>query len=175
MSDIDGGAKEALSDLIAGKVDIVIDQSRANSIALFCFKTAAVLDLIGLNHKPFFSAAERYAFRESRAIPTNVKMWMAGFSPVGKGNIHSASFAGSTSPVNQFRTYVCTYAAGHFIFQLVAARTGRIFFPQQGFEPLAVPLWPSFRSFVWPPDLAIGSVQGFDSFSMRWKTVRIED
>jgi hypothetical protein len=177
MSEIDGQhAKPALLDLISGKLDIPVTQSRAASIALFCFKTASVFDLIGKNQKPFFAIADRYAFRKSLTIPSNVNMWMAGFVPIGKGNVHTGYFAGSTSPVNRIRMYLCTYAVGHFVFQLVAARTSQRLEPMPGFECVALPFWPRFESgVVWPLPFALKTVQDFDSFSMRWKTVSVSE
>jgi hypothetical protein len=55
MSKIEGDhAKPSMEDLITGKLDIPIMQSRANSIALFGFKTAVVLDHLRRDPEPFF-------------------------------------------------------------------------------------------------------------------------
>lgn len=174
MSDLDNDhAKPALADLIIGKSGVPISAARAPSIALFCFKTAAIFDLISPNHSPFFRKGERYAFRSSLAIPSNISMWVAAFAPIGKGNVHTGYLEGSTSPANLFRMYVCTFGAEHFVFQLLAARTAQRFLPTPGFEHLAVPFWPRFVSFVWPRPHALRSSEHFESFSMRWKVVRV--
>jgi hypothetical protein len=158
-------------------LDIPIDRSRAHSIALFCFKTAAVFDLIGSNHAPFFTKAERYAFRESLTIPSQANIWMSGFALMGKGQIHTGYFGVNTTPANFYRFFVCTYAVGHFVFQLVAARTkNMIELPRGSFEVLAAPFWPRLTDgFVWPFHLVLNSVQDFDLFSMRWKQVYIRE
>ena len=174
MSDIEHShAKPALADLIIGKLGVPVDPARARSIATFSFKTAAVFDLISAYHPPFFRKDERYAFRSSLAIPSTAKMWIAAFAPVGKGRVHTGYFQGTTSPANLFRGYVCTFGVEHFVFQLIAVRTSQRLRPAPGFEHLAVPLWPRFRSFVWPIPWVLNTSQHFEAFSLRWKTVSI--
>jgi hypothetical protein len=173
MSDIEHKhAKPALAELITGKSRVPVDLERARSIAIFCFKTAAIFDLIAASHPPFFRNEERYAFKDSLTIPPNVSMWMAAFAPVGKGNVHTGYIEASTSPANFFRMYVCTFGAEHFVFQLLAARTTKRFLPAPGFEHLAVPFWPRLRGgFVWPPRLSLGTSNEFELFSLRWKRI----
>jgi hypothetical protein len=172
MGDIENQhAKTALSDLIIGKSDVPIDSARARSIALFSFKTAAVFDLISSNHAPFFRRDERYAFKDSLDIPTNVKMWMGAFSPGGRGDVHTGYLKAATSPAEYIQCHVCIFSAEHFVFQLLAARTSRRFFPILGFEKLAVPFWPRFEECVWPPPYTLKTAREFDAFSLRWKRV----
>ena len=172
MNDIENHhAKPALADLITGKLEISIDTKRANSIALYCFKTAMVFDLISSHHAPFFRKEERYAFKDSLAIPANVKMWMATFAPVGRGEVHTGYLSGTTSPTNYFQMYVCTFGVEHFVFQLLASRTTRKFAPMPGFEDIAVPFWPKFNGRVWPQRYALRTTQEFDTFSLRWKSI----
>lgn len=172
-------AKPAMTDLIRGKVDIPIDESRARSIALFAFKTAVVFDHIQRDQQPFFLRTIRHRFREARAIPpTTVKMWMAGFLPTARGEVHTFYSEGNLTPTNHLRLYVCTYAVGHFVFQVVADR-------QQGFVPfgpiadyshIAIPFWPTSdlpRGFVWPPKAILRTVKDFDDFSERWRTINV--
>src|SRR5271169_3869635 len=123
-------AKPALTDLILDKLDIPIAESRANSIALFAFKSAVVFNHLRPVADPFFPQSARHNFREVRAIPGNVRMWMAGFLPVGKGEVQTVYHNGALPNGNRIRLYVCTYAVGHFVFQVLAARQG-------GFTPFA--------------------------------------
>ena len=58
----DTRAKPAMEALITGSIDITIDQSRANDIAIFAFKTSVILDHRGngcITETPFsrFSSA----------------------------------------------------------------------------------------------------------------------
>ena len=84
MSDIEGNrAKPAMTPMIRGKigkVGIEIDSSRANSLALFSFKTAVVVDHMRPRNEPrFFSKFVRYGFRESRAIPASTGIWLSAY------------------------------------------------------------------------------------------------
>jgi hypothetical protein len=168
-------AKPSMADLITGKLDIPIPRSRANSIALFCFKTAVVLDHLARNREPFFKRSCRHNFRTSLAIPPNVGMWMAGFGPFGKGEIHTGYFDGAASDTLQLKTYVCTYAVGHFVFQVAGYILHGFTWitpKSRDFNDLAVPFWPTIpEGFVWPPANVLRTVKDFDSFSMRWQTV----
>jgi len=71
----------AVTDLIAGKMDIPIDQSRAYSIGLFAFKTAVNLEHLNRTRSArFFPREARYRFKQTLTIPPNVTMWM-GYLP----------------------------------------------------------------------------------------------
>lgn len=118
MSVIEGRAKSAMRNFILGKAG-PISQSCADSIALFAFKTAIIFDHFRRDREPFFSRSVRHAFRESFAIPASVRMFMAGFLPGGKGHVHTFYHEGALSATDHFTLYVCTYAVGHFVFQVV--------------------------------------------------------
>jgi hypothetical protein len=174
MSDIEHlHAKPSLADLITGKSEVPIDAKRARSIALFCFKTTLVIDQVSPSEPPFFREEERYAFRTNLNIPPIVKIWMANFIPSGKGRVNSGYFKTSTSPADMIRSFVCTFAAGHFVFQLVAIRSIRTFLPLPGFENLAVGFYPRFQKFLWPPVYGLASVAAFESFSSRWSSISL--
>jgi hypothetical protein len=176
MSEIENvHAKPALADLITGKSAVPIDSKRARSIAFFCFKTTLVIDQISPSEPPFFRKAERYAFRTDLTIPAIVNIWMANFIPAGKGRVNSGYFKTSTSPADMIRSFVCTFAAGHFVFQLVAMRSTRRFLPLPGFEHLAVDFYPRFESLVWPPPYGLANVAAFESFSSRWRSINFAE
>ncbi len=60
MSEIEAHhAKPALTPLITGEMEIPIDLNRAQSMALFAFKTAVVLDHSQRDRVPFFSKRQR--------------------------------------------------------------------------------------------------------------------
>jgi hypothetical protein len=133
-------AKPAMTDLILGK-EVPLTQSCARSIALFAFKTAVIFDHVKRDREPFFRDSSRHRFSRSLTIPFGISMWIAGFLPMGKGEVHTAYHEGSISPTNPIRIYVCTYAVGHLVFQVVAARQRGFvpFSPRQGFESIAIP------------------------------------
>lgn len=173
MSDIESTAKAAMSDLIRGESGMVISQSSADSIACFAFKTAVIFDHIQRNREPFFTRSVRHRFRASLAIPTTVRMFMAGFLPAGKGHVHTCYHEGDFS-VGHIALYVCTYAVGHFVFQVVAQRQqGLTKFTLQPriFESLGVEFWPWIPGgVVWPAHV-LRTVDDFYSFSTRWRTL----
>ena len=175
MNDIENQhAKPIMTDLIVGKTNIPIRQSGARSIALFAFKTAVILDHSQRGRQPFFSRRVRYAFREHLDIPRTLQMWMAGYAPRARADIHTSYHQGALSPTNPLELYVCTYAIGHFVFQLVARKQigSTAFSPRSGFEDIAVPLWPRVHpGFVWPATNVLRTVKEFDAFSMRWLDV----
>jgi hypothetical protein len=170
-------AKPSLADLIVGKLDIPISQSRAHSIALFAFKTAVVFDHLTRNREPFFERSVRHEFRNSLAIPPNVSMWLAGFLPAGKGNAHTGYHAGSFRETNDISMYVCTYAVGHVVIQIVggnAPRVSQIRTKTKEFDSISVPIWPIvLEGFVWPVGSVLRTVDDFDSYSMRWKDLEV--
>ena len=177
MSDMESKhAKPAMTGLIRGNEEATITKSHARSIALFGFKTAVIFDHMQRGRVPFFPQRARYRFRQCLAIPFNVSMWLAGFLPIGKGEVHTSYHDGTSESGNRLELYVCTYAVGHLAFQVVAARqTGlTLFSPGDGFEHLAIPFWPRLRLGTrWPPNYVLRTVGDFDEFSRRWETIII--
>lgn len=172
MSDIEKWhAKPAISDLIAGKRNVKIPQSRANSIALFAFRTAVVLDHMTADRESFFERSARHGFRLSQTIPDNVMMSMAAYAYGGRGDAHTGYFNGAVSDTQHLKMYVCTFAVGYFVFEVAGYNTRGITRIAPGckeFDSLAVPFWPSIRSgFIWPCTNLLTTVQDFNSFSMR--------
>jgi hypothetical protein len=174
MSEIENKhAKPAMADLITGKLDIPIPQSRANSIALFAFKTAVVVEYLSRSRPiRFFPRDVRHRFRETLDIPATVKMWMAAYLPRGQGRCFT-SYHELPEP-GGLELYVCTFGAGHFVFQVLAGtKVGSLSLdPVSGFEDVAVPFWPRIPDgFVWPARAALESVKEFGLFASRWRRV----
>ncbi len=171
-------AKPAMTDLIRGKIDIPISQSRADSIAFFAFKTALIFDYIQRRRDPFFSSSIRHRFKQSLGIPVTVNMWMTGFIPAEKGEVHTCYHEGNATPTGRLKLHVCTYAIGHFVFQVLAQRPleFKTISPRGGSASyLAIPFWPHIpQGFVWPPANALATVEDLYAFSVRWKDVWVK-
>lgn len=180
MSDIENKhAKPAMRDLILGEGGIKVTQSRADSIARFAFKTAVVLDHMQRRRAPFFSRSTRHGFRESHAVPATVGMWLAGLRPSGTGYIHTVYHEGPLASGSQISLYVCTYAVGHLVFQVVAQNL-RIFDrstfcpSETTYAKVAIPFWPWIPAgVVWPPPRTLETVGDFESFAERWRRLLV--
>jgi len=85
MSDIENCAKPVLSKFILGEAQAT-SQPHADAIALFAFKSAVIFDHIRFDHaEPFFSRSVRHGFRNERAIPTTVRMFLGAYFPEPRG------------------------------------------------------------------------------------------
>lgn len=167
-------AKPAMSDLILGNKVLTVSQSRANSIALFAFKTAVIVDHMR-RKETFFPRSVRHDFARSLTIPPDVQMWLAGFLPGASGRFNSSYSDLSIDARSHLELYVCTYAVGHFVFQVVAARHAGIpsFSPRAGFEHLGIPFWPTIPEGVaWPPPNVLRTWIEFEQFSERWGAIQ---
>lgn len=182
MSNIESQhAMPAMLELITGKTNIPISQSRADSIALFAFKSAVILDMMN-RRRPmhFFTRSTRHNFRPlPHKIPFGVSMWLANFAMPGKGRVITWYNQGTIEQAGRhphtFELYICSYNVGHFVFQVVAISPQILatLYPLPGFESLAVPFWPRIPdNFIWPPP-AIGSIRRLEEFAVRWKTVTV--
>jgi len=176
MSQIEGRhAKPALTPLITGEMNIPVDLKRAESISLFAFKTAVVLDHSQRGRVPFFSKRQRYAFRLHHIIPGNVNMWFCGIkNHRGGGQFKTAYLKGETSPSYHCLMYSCTCALGCFVFQVLAVKQigNARFRPLGGFEGLGEPFFPAIRrGYIWPPQFALDGVPQFELFADRWRNV----
>ena len=165
-------AKPAMTDLMLGKPNIRIDKERAYSLALFTFKTAIVLDHLTRNREPFFDRAIRYAFRESLAMPSFVRMWLNAFAPAGRGEANTFYNGADLPEPEALEMYVSTFLVQHLVLQLVACKVRGFTKLARKDRFLAVPFWPELpANAVWPPSRAITTVDEFDLFSDGWKEV----
>ena len=182
MSDVERDhAEPALTPLIVGKIGVPITEERAKSLAIFAFKTAAVVDLMPERRKkspPFFSRRIRSAFRESLTIPPLVWMWMCAYIPVHyRADIFTSGYHVDVPIIGPMEFYVCTYAIGHFVFQVVSVKsiyTGRfrINAGDTAFNKAAVQFWPDIvPGFVWPRPFALRSVEELEKFHRRWEVI----
>jgi hypothetical protein len=164
-------AKPAMKELMAGQVKgLKFTQERANSIALFAFKTVVVLDHLNRGRPVhFFTRQERERFKDKHEIPENVVMFMAAIKADGGGACAVRYY--QTREIPNVEIYVCNYFAGSFVFQVVSVhKPGNIALKSKsGFENVAVPFWPKLPDgFVWPAPHALTTRQGFRNFAHRW-------
>jgi len=180
MSNIEGiHAKPTLTPLITGKLEIPIGLSEANSMALFSFKTAVVLDHARrLPQSPFFDRSSRHAFRETQAIPQNVQMWLCGYAGNrGSGHFRTLYHEPNFPTADNWQMYVCTFAIGHMAIQVVAVKnkTGNALFrPESGLVDLAIPFWPRLQpNYIWPGNAGIRNPDEFIALCHRWQNIQV--
>lgn len=172
MSNLENNhAKTAMSDLILGKKEFTITHTQAQAIARFAFKTAVVVDHMKRDVELFFPRPVRHQFRHSLKIPRSVQMWLSGYLPMGSGNLLPFWYNDSFPGGRHLKLYVCTYAVGHFAFQLVAADVLDVpsFSPHESFEHLSIPFWPTLPGVIkWPPADVLRTRGDFEGFARRW-------
>jgi hypothetical protein len=182
MSDIEEKhARPTLTPLIVGQIGIPITQSAARSMAIFAFKTAAVLDLMPIRQrqkKPYFSKRIRAAFREKLTIPPSVWMWMCPYVAANyRADTFATNYHGDSPIIGPIHLYVCTYAIGHFVFQVVSLKSihsgaFRLAAGDPTFNKAAIQFWPNLiPNFVWPNRLALRTVEELGKFHRRWEGI----
>lgn len=165
-------AKPAMADLMLGR-SVPVTTKRANSIALFAFKTAVILDHMNPErHIHFFPRQARNRFRDALKLPDNVTMWMAMFPQSREGGCLANYPTGKLGNTASVELYSCTYVAGHLMFQVLAEikPSGWVLNPASRFEGLIVKFWPSLDSeFQWPLKSIFQTTGDIRRFSDRWK------
>jgi len=172
-------AEPMLTPLIVGQIGIPISEEWSRSIALFAFKTAAVIDLmpeIKKRTSSFFSKRIRTDFRKNLTIPPSVWMWMCAYIPEHyRADVFASAYHTEVPVIGPMQFYIVTYAIGHFVFQVLSLKsiyTGRIRIEagDTTFNRAAVQFWPKIApKFVWPRPFAIRSVEELEKFHRRWE------
>lgn len=173
MSDIEGLAKIAMSDLILGKIVEEITADQARSISTFAFKTAVITDQMMAGE--FFDISARHTFRESRTIPPSVMMWLLGLHDDRvSGGIRSKNIYFPDKSLPDLALNVCSFFVGHFGFQVVSAKSDTVNLIEGIRIPsgLAIPFYPHIApGMSWPRNVLLHS-EAFDDFAARWDRIR---
>jgi hypothetical protein len=180
MSDIESKhASPVMGPLIEGEeIDIPITQTDAQSIAIFAFKTALVVDALREDEDRFFSQSVRTDFMNSLSIPSSVNMWFCAYlTRERRADTLAVYYKGHSRFKGFFDLYVCTFGVGCFAFQVLAVNGFAIgpLFPDRRFDYLSVPLWPNIPAgFVWPPRrnlqiVAVDTYERFVQYHKRWE------
>lgn len=180
MSDIESQhAEPVLTPLIEGR-SVSVNSAVARSVAIFTFKTAAVIDYAhSAPEGPFFSNRIRYAFRQQLAIPSNTQMWMGGFEKHRKKiKLHTVQHHGKLTPSQPVSMFVFTCALGFLVLQLVHVKVigTASFTPAPGFDTSMAPFWPEpYPGLMWPLPVNLMNDQQFTALEGRWQTIGIID
>jgi len=177
MSDLEQyRATPAITNLIQCDKQFNISDEQANDIAIFGFKTAVITDYMKRDREPFYSREVRHEFAKTLTIPESTQIWIAGFMSDTSGHLHSCYYEGDIEADNHVAIHVCTYSVGYLIFQVVSVKATYpiAFMPDAKFDSLPYRIWsPEMRvhPMVWPPPIVLATVQQWQDFSDRWKTI----
>lgn len=179
MSDIEAKhAKPVMSPMMRGDFNVTFRKEQARSLALFAFKSAAVIDSLQRQREPFFSRRQRRAFRRRLFIPQNVSMWLAPYIPDSRRrrfDYRVSLHKGELTPGYKLQVYTCSLGLAHLAFQVVAHKQlgSADFRPwSSDFDDLAIPFWPALEpNYIWPGNDYIRSFEQFKAFHDRWGTV----
>lgn len=180
MSDLDNEeAKPALSPLIRDTTPRIIPIRTLISVGIFLFKTAVVADHVGTGDAPYFTAEERYRFRETLCPPPQLSMWIGALEDSSRGAFRTLHVLPTATTENDFGLYVFTYVVGHLVLQLVGAKWAtqkrRAILPpkqQDGDSEYMTWFWPIAGSISWPPP-KYAPIPLLDNLTNRWKTYNI--
>jgi hypothetical protein len=165
MSDIETKlAKPALSPMILSNERREITPDIARSIAIFAFKTTAVLyfnNMKQFNKLPIpnqLSDRKLTDFRNSLKVPNGIRIWVGEFRDQRQGTLQFAD--GQTKPgiSNGYRHTSLFFAVGKFFFQILLGewKTPRRNVPRfkqsDNWEPYSTEIWPPTENkIIWPP------------------------
>ena len=174
MHKIEDDVKPLLKALIASDIAIPISASAARSLSIFAFKTAVVHNHADMRGKAFFSKRVRSAFRRRHFIPMCANIWICGVKEYMNGvQAMTTYYRSQVGTSQEFLTYVFTCGFGHVVLQVMAVEyAGRIELRSlEGFEDVAIQIWPESSTFIWPVRNTLGP-NDFVAFANRWGHVR---
>ena len=160
----------AMTDLILGNRIGTLSRKRARGLSLFAFKTAVIANRSLPESEWFFTVSERFAFRKSLAIPSDVKMFLVGIEDFKGGRVgsHNVSFPDRNLSLN-----VCSFSVGQLGFQVISAKAIN---PQKveslpTSPDLTSVFYPDLDRTSWPRKHVLG-VQAFNDFANRWNSLK---
>jgi len=150
-------------------------------LATNAFKCSIVADLMHDNRPPFFGLLARRRFAQSLTIPAGVQMWIGSLVP-SRGIFKSYYYETPLGTSDGFELNVFTYAQGHLLIQVLAARwrkktnRRRALAPRltqsPDYDAISIPFWPSDGTDIgWPPPMHLGH-EIISEFVNRWQRIR---
>jgi hypothetical protein len=167
-------AKPAMTDLILGNRIGAFSKKRAYGLSIFAFKTAVIANHSLPKSEWFFPPSDRYAFRESFAVPPNVTMFIFGMERSTSGEIRSFNVSYPDQRNGDITLNVCSFCIGQLGFQVISARA----FNSGKIQSLPTPpditsrFYPTLdEKFSWPRRRVL-SKQAFNDFALRWTKIK---
>jgi hypothetical protein len=178
--------KPLATPLILGNQEVIIKPLEQWTLAAWAFKMALLLEIAAKeNPQPFFTAAERKQFRETKIPSEKVRVFMANYE-YGQHPAHAAiPLHTLTRREDQqpFHLKISTITAGCLAMQVMSVRSrtsGELVyagsemdfvFEGKGLDAI-VPIWPPTGQGVrWPPKETL-SQENLEAWTNMWETAK---
>jgi hypothetical protein len=156
MSDLENTVRPFMTDMVHRGERVLLSEERQLALVRWAVKTAMVYEFTGHGEESkYFTAEERRAFKEARAIPSNLWIWLGRYD--GVLPVHSLPLRGSTRDAAP--TVSLTFTANCLATQVFAHRDsaddlGQ--YPRATRSERIMQLYPEPGAWInWPPSITI--------------------
>jgi hypothetical protein len=157
MSDLENAVRPFMTDMVSRGEKVLLDDDRQRALIHWTVKTAMVYEFTGRgDESKYFRQEERREFKNSRALPSNVWIWLGRYDDVLP--VHALQLRGNvndTAPT----VYSLTFTANFLAIQIFAYREsadalGR--YPSATRSERIVQVYPLPGAWInWPPPTTI--------------------
>ena len=182
MSQLESHAKPFLQPLLMGE-DCSLDTSVQAIVALWCMKTAMVLEALDKPERRAYTQHERERLRTGSAIPWRTSMWLA--ASVDQSFFLSGKNRHLGVASNPIPSVSITMAFAHAVLQVLTIRVPADVGPKTivttgvrrgPWDQATVRIWPDQSVKVrWPPAVGLNGESGLDALAERFNTTALND
>lgn len=157
MSELENTVRPFMTDMVHRGERLLLSEARQRALVHWAVKTAMVYEFTGHAKEPkYFTAEERRAFRETRAIPSNLWIWLGRYD--GVLPVHSLQLRGNTRDAAP-TVYSLTFTANFLALQVFAHRDSAddlARYPRATRSERIMQLHPTTGTWIkWPPPITI--------------------
>ena len=152
MSDLETKVRYLIGPLMHD-LSVPLDDVSRQTLAVWSAKTAMVLESVGDEEGWFYSTAERWQLRETRAMPAGLSMWLGRCSRSDLSYCEGRALSGSASPGAPSAGFAVTLAMGRLVVQVLTVRPP-IYQARNAYNGL-LQAWPLGSRTTWPPSRSI--------------------
>lgn len=157
MSELENTVRPFMTEMVYRGERVLLSDERQRGLVHWAVKTAMVYEFTGRAEEPkYFTAEERRAFRDTRAIPPNLWIWLGRYD--GVLPVHSLQLRGSTSDAAP-SVYSLTFTANFLALQVFAHRDSEDDlgqYPRATRSDRITQLHPTPGAWInWPPSITI--------------------
>jgi hypothetical protein len=125
-------AKPILKDMIVHGAPLSIMPRGIASLAAYAFKTAVIPSYMRIDRSKFFTRTACAHFARTLQVPLDVQVWIAALSTrqASRRGVFRSTYGKTPRDfMPSFELYVCTFAIGFVVLQVVATRIQKTNFP----------------------------------------------